>query len=72
MSTIRYTLASLLWMVPLCRAAPASLGLSYDKRANAMPTLTLPYATYQASDYNPDGEASLVFLDEILLLTLLL
>jgi hypothetical protein len=31
------------------------LGLIFDKRANALPTLNLPYATYQATNYDPNG-----------------
>lgn len=39
-----------------CLAAPAELGLKFNKRAGALPTLTLPYGTWQASSYNPDGD----------------
>ena len=41
-----------------CLAAPAKLGLSFDKRADSLPTLKLPYATYQAANYNADGDVS--------------
>ncbi|KAL8726444.1 MAG: hypothetical protein Q9166_006722 [cf. Caloplaca sp. 2 TL-2023] len=37
-------------------AAPPQLGLKFDKRADALPTLTLPYATYRAARYNSDGD----------------
>lgn len=47
---------SLAAIYAICRAAPAKLGLSFDKRADSLPTLTLPYATYQAANYNPDGD----------------
>ncbi|KAL6720357.1 hypothetical protein ACLMJK_002278 [Lecanora helva] len=43
-------------LIVLCHATPANLGLTFDERANAMPTLTLPYATYKAASYNPDGD----------------
>ena len=49
---------SLAAVVAVCRAAPAKLGLSLDKRAGSLPTLVLPYATYQAANYNPDGDVS--------------
>ncbi|KAL8650968.1 MAG: hypothetical protein Q9210_003512 [Variospora velana] len=37
-------------------AAPPQLGLKFDKRADALPTLTLPYGTYRAARYNPNGD----------------
>ena len=46
-------------LVAICHAASSDLGLKFDKRQSALPTLTLPYATYQAADYNPDGEVGL-------------
>ena len=42
-----------------CHAVPAPLGLRFEKR-DTLPTLTLPYATYQASNYNPNGDVSLL------------
>ncbi|KAH8816214.1 Alpha/Beta hydrolase protein [Xylogone sp. PMI_703] len=33
-------------------AVPATLGVRFDERSS-MPTLTLPYGTWKASDYNP-------------------
>ena len=54
MLSLAFTLA----LGTLCCAAPADLGLKLDKRAGTMPTLTLPYATYQASSYNPNGDVS--------------
>ena len=50
---------SLAAVFAICRAVPATLGLSFDKRAGSLPTLVLPYATYQATNYNPDGDVSL-------------
>ncbi|KAL8746200.1 MAG: hypothetical protein Q9190_001754 [Brigantiaea leucoxantha] len=43
-------------LATLCIAAPANLGLKFDKRADGLPTLTLPYATYRAARYNPNGD----------------
>ncbi|KAL8637666.1 MAG: hypothetical protein Q9228_005088, partial [Teloschistes exilis] len=37
-------------------AAPSPLGLKFEKRAGQLPTLTLPYATYRAASYNPNGD----------------
>lgn len=37
-------------------AAPSQLGLQFEKRAGALPILTLPYATYRAATYNPSGD----------------
>ncbi|KAL8763143.1 MAG: hypothetical protein Q9184_000988 [Pyrenodesmia sp. 2 TL-2023] len=37
-------------------AAPAQLGLQFDKRAGELPTLTLPYATYRAATYHSRGD----------------
>lgn len=51
--------SSLAAVYAVCRASPAKLGLSFDKRADSLPTLTLPYATYQAANYNPDGDVCL-------------
>ena len=53
---MKQSFALLSLLTSLCRAAPANLGLNFDKRADALPTLTLPYATYQAASYNPDGD----------------
>ena len=52
---------SLAAVCAVCLAAPAKLGLSFDKRAGSLPTLVLPYATYQAANYNPDGDVSQPF-----------
>ncbi|KAL8788912.1 MAG: hypothetical protein Q9213_001435 [Squamulea squamosa] len=37
-------------------AAPPQLSLKSDRRADALPTLTLPYATYRASKFDPSGD----------------
>lgn len=38
-------------ILALVSAAPTPLGVQFDKRAT-LPTLTLPYGTWQASSYN--------------------
>ncbi|EOD44796.1 putative carboxylesterase family protein [Neofusicoccum parvum UCRNP2] len=44
------------------QAAPAAgplgvnLGVKFDKRQDELPTLTLPYGTWRASDYNADAD----------------
>lgn len=38
-----------------CQAAPAQNGIRFDKRAD-LPLLKLPYATYRAASYNPNGD----------------
>ena len=53
---MKQALALILSLAALCPAAPAGLGLSFDKRAGSLPTLKLPYATYQAASYNPNGD----------------
>lgn len=47
---------SVLFLVAECLAVPATEGVSFDKRAGELPTLTLPYATYRAASYNPNGD----------------
>ncbi|KAL8717750.1 MAG: hypothetical protein Q9225_005036 [Loekoesia sp. 1 TL-2023] len=37
-------------------AAPQQIRLQFDKRDGALPVLTLPYATYRAARYNPNGD----------------
>ena len=41
-------------------AAPTSLGLKFDKRSGSLPTLTLPYGTWQASSYDADGDVCVI------------
>ncbi|KAL8667906.1 MAG: hypothetical protein Q9202_000371 [Teloschistes flavicans] len=47
-----------LWAAATISAAPSSpLGLKFEKRAGEqLPTLTLPYATYRAASYDPNGD----------------
>ena len=52
-------LAFTLALGTLCCASPAKLRLKSDRRADTMPTLTLPYSSYKASNYNPNGDVSL-------------
>lgn len=56
---MKQTLALALSLAAVCCAAPANLGLRFDKRAGSLPTLKLPYATYQAANYNPNGDVCL-------------
>lgn len=56
---MKQKLALVLSLAAICRAASANLGLSFDKRAGSLPTLKLPYATYQAASYNPNGDVCL-------------
>ncbi|KAL8715444.1 MAG: hypothetical protein Q9220_000778 [cf. Caloplaca sp. 1 TL-2023] len=44
------------WVVTTTLAAPPQLGLKFEKRQGALPTLTLPYATYRAARYNANGD----------------
>ena len=37
-------------------AALSPLGVKFDKRADGLPTLTLPYATYRAKSFNSNGD----------------
>lgn len=39
-------------------AAPTGpqLGVTFSKRQDELPTLTLPYGTWRASDYNADAD----------------
>lgn len=43
------------FLVALVNASPAKLGLQFDKRDD-LPLLKLPYATYRAASYDPDGD----------------
>lgn len=44
--------------LPTTSSSGDDLGLRFDKRADELPTLTLPYATYRASEHDPNGDAS--------------
>lgn len=47
-----------LLLVTLSSAIPTepSLGIKLDKREHSLPTLTLPYATYQATNYDSNSD----------------
>ena len=62
---MKQSLALALSLAAVSCAAPAKLGLSFDKRAGSLPTLKLPYATYQAANYDSNGDVRL-FPDLIL------
>ena len=51
-ASIAYALLSL---AAIAQAAPAKPGLQFDKRAD-LPLLKLPYATYRAASYDPNGD----------------
>lgn len=42
----------------VCAAPTAGpqLGVKFSKRQNELPTLTLPYGTWRASEYNADAD----------------
>ncbi len=58
--TMKLITASSSVLLAICHAASAKLGLKFNKRQSALPTLTLPYATYQAANYNADGDVCLI------------
>lgn len=51
-------LAALATSLPTTSSGGDDLGLKFDKNADELPTLALPYATYRASEYDSDGDAS--------------
>ena len=51
-SLLAFALSSL---VVIAYAAPAKLGLDFDKRDD-LPLLKLPYATYRAASYDSNGD----------------
>ena len=59
-----YALSSL---VAVAQAAPAKLGLQFDKRDD-LPLLKLPYATYRAASYDANGDVRPQMLHVLLLL----
>lgn len=50
---------SVLLLAWLCIAAPADCGIRFDKRDGALPFLTLPYGTWQATKYDSNGDVSI-------------
>lgn len=58
---IKYIFSSLL-LAWLCSTAPVELGIRFDKRDGALPTLTLPYGTWRATKFEPNGDVSTDFM----------
>lgn len=58
---IEYILLSLL-LASFCITAPTEQGIRFDKRDGALPTLTLPYGTWQATKFDPNGNVSFDFM----------
>ncbi|KAL8684730.1 MAG: hypothetical protein Q9224_006164, partial [Gallowayella concinna] len=52
---IKLLITVCLWVSATLAASP-HLGLKFEKRAGSLPTLTLPYATYRAAKYDPNGD----------------
>lgn len=48
----------LLSLLACCFATPTELGLKFDKQSGQLPTLTLPYGTWQATKYTADVSSS--------------
>lgn len=65
MMAIFSTFLFLLCLLSSSIAAPVELGVQFDKRAGTLPTLTLPYGTYRASLYNPNGDVRLHHLRRV-------
>ena len=53
MNKILYLILSL---AAICCPASADLGITFDKRADSLPVLKLPYASYRAASYDPNGD----------------
>lgn len=52
---IKYIFLSLA-LAWFCITAPTDHGIRFDKRDGALPTLTLPYGTWQATKFDPNGD----------------
>ena len=59
--------AGLALALPAPDSSAETLGLKFDKRADELPTLTLPYATYQASEYDDNGDVRFHFFRDSLI-----
>lgn len=46
------------WAAPATPPTSKKLGVRFEKRADELPTLTLPYGTWQAAEYNEDADVS--------------
>ncbi|GME50176.1 putative lipase 2 [Neofusicoccum parvum] len=49
-------LATVVQAAPAAGPLGVNLGVKFDKRQDELPTLTLPYGTWRASDYNADAD----------------
>ena len=47
---------AILLLSSVCESAPLEAGVQFDKRADGLPLLKLPYGTWRASKYNPNGD----------------
>ncbi len=55
---MKYLALCAVWsLMAIAHATPAKLGLQFDKRDD-LPLLKLPYATYRAASYDPNGDVS--------------
>ena len=51
-------LFALSYAAPTPDSTEPSLGLKFDKRDDGLPTLTLPYGTWRAANYDANGDVS--------------
>lgn len=51
-----------LLLASFCITAPTEHGIRFDKREGALPTLTLPYGTWQATKFDPNENVSFHFM----------
>lgn len=49
-------LAGAVHAAPAAQPLGVDIGVKFDKRQDELPTLTLPYGTWRASDYNADAD----------------
>ena len=56
---MKFLLALSSMLVAIHHASTSKLDLRLDKRHSTLPTLTLPYATYRAANYNPNGDVGM-------------
>lgn len=49
-------LATAIHAAPAASPLGVNIGVKFDKRQDDLPTLTLPYGTWRASDYNADAD----------------
>lgn len=63
---MRLLLSTIFPYALLCGALQFPLGLRLDKTAG-LPTLTLPYATYRAASFDPNGDVGNRVCDEFVI-----